>query len=309
MEETIRSVLLQNYPNLQYIVIDGGSTDGSVEIIKKYAPWLDFWVSEKDRGQSHAINKGLKRCNGEWFNWINSDDVFLKNAFFNLFKNSGALAEINLVAGSVCEGANLKTTQDRLPIRMEPAKEIAIVDHRVNQPGMFYRISQLKPLEENLHYAMDYNLWVYFLSHNELKNIKIISDRVSFFRLHENSKTVQSIENFEKEEREVLSKICQSMEFADRWEKVLSPEKRSFVCPDKTIKIKKQKLKKAIADRHLFGSLRKKIHSLKFTDIDLLLLCLLEVSPWKTFKVLIKETIKKALHYESGDCKRHYSFL
>jgi len=74
LEETIRSVLLQNYPNLQYLVMDGGSTDGSVEIIKKYSPWIDHWVSEKDRGQSHAINKGLERCDGEWFNWINSDD-------------------------------------------------------------------------------------------------------------------------------------------------------------------------------------------------------------------------------------------
>jgi glycosyltransferase involved in cell wall biosynthesis len=75
IEETIRSVLLQGYPNLEYIIIDGGSTDDSVEIIKKYAPWLAHWVSEKDRGQSHAINKGLAAASGRIHHYLNSDDI------------------------------------------------------------------------------------------------------------------------------------------------------------------------------------------------------------------------------------------
>ena len=74
IEETIRSILLQGYPNLEYIIIDGASTDNSIEIIKKYEKWVSYWVSEKDTGQSNAINKGLERCTGEFFNWINSDD-------------------------------------------------------------------------------------------------------------------------------------------------------------------------------------------------------------------------------------------
>src|SRR5262249_19241824 len=77
LEETIRSVLLQGYPNLEYLIIDGGSTDRSVEIIKKYEPWLAYWVSEPDRGQSHAINKGFKRATGEILAWLNSDDIYL----------------------------------------------------------------------------------------------------------------------------------------------------------------------------------------------------------------------------------------
>ena len=81
IEETIRSVLLQGYPNLEYIVIDGGSTDDSVEIIKKYEPWLSYWVSEKDKGQSNAINKGLKMCTGQIAAYINSDDYYLIGAF------------------------------------------------------------------------------------------------------------------------------------------------------------------------------------------------------------------------------------
>ena len=80
LEETIRSVFLQGYPNLEYIIIDGGSTDNSIEIIKKYEPWLTYWVSEKDRGQSHAINKGFEHATGEIYGWLNSDDYFLPRA-------------------------------------------------------------------------------------------------------------------------------------------------------------------------------------------------------------------------------------
>ena len=80
IEESIRSVLLQGHPDLEYIIIDGGSTDGSVEIIRKYEKWLAYWVSEPDRGQSHAINKGLERGTGQLFNWHNSDDVLTPNS-------------------------------------------------------------------------------------------------------------------------------------------------------------------------------------------------------------------------------------
>lgn len=80
LEETIRSVLMQGYPNLEYMIIDGGSTDGSIEIIKKYEPWLAYWVSEPDCGQSHAINKGWKRSGGDLLAWLNSDDFLARNA-------------------------------------------------------------------------------------------------------------------------------------------------------------------------------------------------------------------------------------
>jgi glycosyltransferase involved in cell wall biosynthesis len=84
LEETLRSVLLQGYPKLQYIVIDGGSTDGSVEIIRRYAPWLFYWVSEPDRGQAHAINKGLELATGRVVAYLNSDDLYLPGALLHV---------------------------------------------------------------------------------------------------------------------------------------------------------------------------------------------------------------------------------
>lgn len=84
IEETIRSVLLQGYPNLEYIVIDGDSSDESVEIIQKYDKWLTYWISELDKGQSHAINKGIYKCTGAIFTWLNSDDYYNPNAFLSI---------------------------------------------------------------------------------------------------------------------------------------------------------------------------------------------------------------------------------
>lgn len=81
LEATIRSVLDQKYPNLEFIVIDGGSTDNSVEILRRYDKDIAYWISEKDAGQSDALNKGLERCTGDLIGWINSDDVYMPNAF------------------------------------------------------------------------------------------------------------------------------------------------------------------------------------------------------------------------------------
>ena len=83
IEETIRSVLLQDYPDLEYLILDGGSTDNSIEIIKRYSTWLTYWVSEPDSGQSDAINRGLKRASGDFCTWINSDDMLCKNALID----------------------------------------------------------------------------------------------------------------------------------------------------------------------------------------------------------------------------------
>ena len=99
IEETIRSVILQGYPDLEYIIIDGGSTDQSVEIVKKYERWLTYWVSEKDRGQSHAINKGFSRASGEYNNWINSDDSLRPCALRTIGEAAALRQGVDLISG------------------------------------------------------------------------------------------------------------------------------------------------------------------------------------------------------------------
>jgi len=100
LEETIRSVLYQGYPNLEYIIIDGGSSDNSIEIIKKYEHQIAYWVSEKDRGQSHAVNKGLEVATGDYVGWINSDDVYTKRCFSDVMRAFISSPELCLVYGS-----------------------------------------------------------------------------------------------------------------------------------------------------------------------------------------------------------------
>ena len=119
IEETIRSVLLQGYPDLEYMIIDGGSTDQSVEIIRKYEPWLTYWVSERDRGQAHAINKGLEHCNGRVFNWINSDD-YLTPKSLSVVGNHFSLST-DIVSGSVL---NFGEGRDELVANRDLSSEI-----------------------------------------------------------------------------------------------------------------------------------------------------------------------------------------
>lgn len=101
LERTIRSVLDQGYPNLEYIIIDGGSTDGSVDIIKKNAKHLAYWISEPDHGQAQAINKGLKIATGEWIGWQNSDDVYYPGSFFDLARAATAHPRADLIIGNM----------------------------------------------------------------------------------------------------------------------------------------------------------------------------------------------------------------
>ena len=99
LEETIRSVLLQGYPDVELIIIDGGSTDSSIEVIKKYEPWIAYWVSEKDQGQAHAVNKGFRRATGDWIGWQNSDDFYEPGSFYALVQAAVSHPDVDVFYG------------------------------------------------------------------------------------------------------------------------------------------------------------------------------------------------------------------
>ena len=105
IEETIISVLNQNYKNIEYIIIDGGSKDNSVEVIKKYASKLAYWISEPDKGQADAINKGFLKANGDYICWINSDDILYPDFISRRIKEFEQNPEIDMIYGDVDQGA------------------------------------------------------------------------------------------------------------------------------------------------------------------------------------------------------------
>ncbi len=208
IEETIRSVLLQGYPNLEYIIIDGGSTDGSVEIIRKYEPWLTYWVSEKDRGQSHAINKGFERATGEVLAWLNSDDVYCEGAVMHAVC---ALADSKAsVVNGRCRqidqrtGAEYELDAARLDFDALVAR-CWVGDLIPHQPSTFFTRQAYSAVggfvDETLSYAMDLDLWLRLAKQHRFQPL----DRVlSVYHVHAESKTGQGWGAFEPEWRAVF---------------------------------------------------------------------------------------------------------
>jgi glycosyltransferase involved in cell wall biosynthesis len=165
VEATIRSILLQGYPDLEYFIIDGGSTDGSVEIIRKYEPWLTYWVSERDRGQCHAINKGLARCTGQILNWINSDDRLLPGSLLTVAVEMARHPSAPACAGDARyvdgEGGDVGVSGPKALRRCE----LANFDlHGIAQPASFFRKEALDrfggAVDEDLFICMDVDLYL-----------------------------------------------------------------------------------------------------------------------------------------------------
>ena len=199
LEETIRSVLLQGYPNLEYMIIDGGSSDGSVDIIKKYEPWLTYWVSEPDQGQSHAINKGFGKATGEILAWLNSDDTYEPGTIHQAVKTLKGQQGVVLTYGD-CNYINANSEKvNQWKTRSCSQEDLILLGSLVPQPtAFFYRwaVEKVGGINQNLHYIMDYELWVrlgyagaYFYAPSIRAN----------FRLHSNSKTISRSTGFSLE--------------------------------------------------------------------------------------------------------------
>lgn len=200
IEQTIRSILLQNYPNLEYIIIDGESSDNTLDIIRQYEQWINHWGSEKDRGQTHAVNKGIRRCSGEIFHWINSDDFYYKDCFKNLAENFQS-SEVYVVAGNYRFFHDNGANKERIVnFKLEDSLEETIAYSAINQPSTFFRLDKLKDLgdlDERLEYVMDQDIWKRYLFKYGLTNIKIVNKNLTHFRYHRESKTFRG--HFTKE--------------------------------------------------------------------------------------------------------------
>jgi glycosyltransferase involved in cell wall biosynthesis len=189
IEETIRSVLLQGYPNLEYIIIDGGSTDNSVEIIKKYEKYLAYWVSEPDRGQSHALNKGFCRATGHLIGWQNSDDYYHSEAFVKAAKASVCFKDIDIIYGLTKNVDQYGNFVGDYPVSSFNIEEMMPYLNMCNQSMFFNKkiFENNNFINEDFQHAMDLE----FLLRLALKNYKFYlhSDIIGYYRVHENAKS------------------------------------------------------------------------------------------------------------------------
>jgi glycosyltransferase involved in cell wall biosynthesis len=210
IEETIRSVLLQDYPNIEYIVIDGGSTDGSVDIIKKYEKWLDYWVSEPDNGQSHAINKGWNQSSGEILAWLNSDDVYQPGAFSQAAAYLNKHQTVGMVYGDCDMIDQTGTTTGRCPSMAFSLKALVCNQWFISQPATLFRktaVEKAGKVNESLHLVMD---WEYFLriAFNDI--VTYLPVDIAKFRVWEDAKTSSQSIRSAKEKLLVLERIFSS---------------------------------------------------------------------------------------------------
>jgi glycosyltransferase involved in cell wall biosynthesis len=158
IEETIRSVLLQNYPHLEFIVMDGGSRDETVGVLQRYAPWLAHWESQPDRGQSHALNRACERATGELIGWINSDDYYLPGAFAAVaraFRTHGP----SLIFGDWCERVGEAPALATKHERPAFAFQVAVGGRHLPSHATFWPRAAHQPFDENLRFTMDAELF------------------------------------------------------------------------------------------------------------------------------------------------------
>src|SRR5215210_7997577 len=203
LEQTIQSVLKQGYPHIEYIVVDGGSTDSSIEVIKKYADRLAYWISERDSGQAEAINKGFARVNGEIVAWLNSDDYYMLNTISVAVRCFEHNPDVVMVYGDM-----LAVDGNGQTINVLKYKQLSLEDllcfQIIGQPSVFFRRSALEKtglLEPSFHFMLDHHLWIRLA---QLGRILHIPQVWSAARYHPQAKNRAKAAEFGREAFRVL---------------------------------------------------------------------------------------------------------
>ena len=199
IERTITSVLDQDYPNLEYLIIDGGSTDGTLDLLKSLSTKVK-WITENGLGQTQAINRGLKMCKGEIISWLNSDDVLLDGAIQKIVKMFGANPQVDMIYGN-CDYIDA----DNIYISEYKTQEFSFKDLYLNavnfipQPATFFRRRILKNtgyLNERYSLVMDFDFWMRVALTSQILHIK---EKLAAMRLHKSAKSLKLLGEFPKE--------------------------------------------------------------------------------------------------------------
>lgn len=198
LRQTLDSVLSQNYPQLEYIVIDGGSTDGSADILRQYSSHFAYWTSEPDRGQSHALNKGFAHATGDIMTWLNSDDVLLPDALHRVGEIFARYPQIQWLTG---QPANLDADDHLRAFPLKTGRFRGLIRRGwyhgrglgfIRQEGTFWRRGLWQQagaaVDEMKHYAMDDDLWRRFA---EAADLVTVDQPLAAFRAHQQQKTAQ----------------------------------------------------------------------------------------------------------------------
>ncbi len=227
IEETILSVLEQDYPNLEYFIIDGGSTDDTLSVIKNYETHLTAWINEPDSGQSEAINKGLALATGDIFNWLNADDRYEKGALRRIAEVFMKNPDTEVVCGMEKECfMDDPDREEYFSTTIKKTAEETLYKGHIIQSATFFRMDAVRrmgPLREELHYLMDAEWWMRYLYTSGMEKILMIPDLLTLFRIHGDSKTSTHGVSFGLERRILQASLARSAGVAEEVTAALFP--------------------------------------------------------------------------------------